>query len=105
MGTNAEGPEELVRARIRSGKIPIAGQYRLFGGRGDGGLCSCCDRIISRSEMAFEVDCPLNDKHVTLQVHLACFNFWINESRAYRLEKEAKKRDPHPGGPSHLLRT
>ena len=79
--------EDVVRTRIHDGQLPVAGQHRLFGGRGDGEVCACCDRIIHRSQMMFEVNCNLGTNvRISLHMHVPCFDVWTRESRAYWLE-------------------
>ena len=72
---------EEIRNRIRSGRIPIATGYRLFGGKGDGSLCACCDRFITGAEIQFDVECPApKGGWLSLPMHLNCFHAWCSES-------------------------
>src|SRR5579862_148090 len=72
---------EQIRTRIRSGNLPAAGTYRVFGVKGDGSVCACCDRCISSAEIQFDVECHCaKGGWAPLSMHLACFHTWRNES-------------------------
>ena len=73
---------QLLRTKMRAGKMPVSPKHRLFGGPGDGTPCACCDRIITRYEMAFEVECLVSGTLVVLAMHTRCFDAWIAEARA-----------------------
>ena len=70
---------EEVRARMRSGRLPAADGYRVFGVKGDGSVCACCDRAITDAEIQFDVECHNpNSGWSPLSMHLNCFHTWRN---------------------------
>jgi hypothetical protein len=72
---------EEVRARIRSGRLPTADSYRVFGVKGDGSVCACCDRSITDAEILFDVECHIpNSGWSPFSMHLNCFHSWRNAS-------------------------
>jgi len=71
---------DAIRARIRSGRLPGPEGHRLFGGKGDGTICACCDRFITSSEIQFDVESPRAGSWVSHSMHLACFELWRSES-------------------------
>jgi len=73
---------DSIRARIRSGRLPRAQGHRLFGGKGHGTLCACCDRFITSSQIQFDIESPRADGWVAHPMHLDCFELWRSESRA-----------------------
>jgi hypothetical protein len=80
-----DGISELIHSRLTSGRLPIAGGHRLFGGSGDGSICACCDRFVTRGQIQFEVECPARDgSPIALLMHVECFDVWCKESRALR---------------------
>ena len=99
------GVNELIRAKILAGRLPPCEGFRLFGGAGDGAPCACCDRIISASELEFEVECPVGAK-ATLPMHLHCFEAWRALARSAPVEalgrsgeEAAPAPQPPTGGP------
>jgi hypothetical protein len=78
----SESLRQRIRAAIQSGKLPQAQGYRLFGGKGDGSLCVCCDRFITGAEIQFDLECPTaSHSWVSLAMHLLCFELWRSEGR------------------------
>lgn len=72
---------EEVRTRIRSGRLPTADSYRVFGVKGDGSVCACCDRAITDAEIQFDVECHIaNSGWSPFSMHLNCFHTWRNAS-------------------------
>jgi hypothetical protein len=97
---------ELIRSRIRSGHLPAAEGYRLYGGKGDGSLCACCDRFITGAEIQFEVECPVpRGTWTPLPMHLHCFHAWCSESRALapRVTGGGVDSDAQPAGSREQL--
>ncbi len=97
---------ELIRSRIRSGHLPAAEGYRLYGGKGDGSLCACCDRCIGSTEIQFEVECPVpRGRWTPLPMHLNCFHAWCSESRALapRVTAAGADSDAQPVGSREQL--
>lgn len=73
---------DLIRTRIRSGRLPRPQGHRLFGGRGDGTLCACCDRFITSAEIQFDIESPAADGWESHPMHLDCFELWRSEAQA-----------------------
>jgi hypothetical protein len=74
---------EEIRARIRSGHLPPANTYRVFGVKGDGSPCACCDRCITDSEIQFDVECHTPQAGWSpFSMHLNCFHTWRSASVA-----------------------
>jgi hypothetical protein len=86
---------DLIRTRIRTGRLPSLQGHRLFGGKGDGALCACCDRFITSSEIQFDIESPRADGWVSHPMHLDCFELWRSESRATapKRTREIRERD------------
>lgn len=77
----------LIRARIRSGRLPSLQGHRLFGGKGDGALCACCDRFVTSSEIQFDIESPRAGDWVSHPMHLDCFERWRHESEAMSAQR------------------
>ena len=73
---------DLIRTRIRLGRLPTAKGHRLFGGRGEGTPCACCDRFITSSQIQFDIESPRAGGWVSHAMHQDCFELWRMESRA-----------------------
>jgi hypothetical protein len=70
----------LVRQRIRSGRLPPGPVNELFGGTGTGALCSCCDRVISADQIAFEIHAASDgSEQLRLMMHSHCMRIWYDE--------------------------
>jgi hypothetical protein len=91
---------DLIRARIRSGRLPRDQGHRLFGGKGEGTLCACCDRFITSAEIQFDIESPHAGEWVSHAMHLHCFELWRIESRASTPRRSAELAElerPAPG--------
>lgn len=65
---------EVIQSRIRSGLLPHASAaHGLFGGKGEGVPCACCGRLITASQIQFELDFAGG---TVIQMHLACHDEW-----------------------------
>jgi len=73
--------EEIAR-RLDTSSLPLAGQHKIFGGRGANEICDCCDGTIGPSDVLFEVEVVRAAGTVILAMHHTCFDLWIEESRA-----------------------
>jgi hypothetical protein len=67
--------------RLRDGELPRAPANRLYGGLGSDSTCACCDRMISRNQLEFEVEFAAMavgtpDKVV---MHPQCLRLWYEE--------------------------
>ena len=66
---------ELILSHIRSGRLPPAStKHGLFGGKGEGGPCGCCERLITAAQIQFEVDFTAA---VVIQMHVTCHDEWM----------------------------
>jgi hypothetical protein len=71
---------ESIRSQVRSGRLPSSStRHTLFGGKGEGGPCACCGRLITAAQIQFEVDFA---DAVILQMHPSCHDEWIEASIA-----------------------
>jgi hypothetical protein len=84
----------LIRARIRSGRLPSPQGHRLFGGKGDGALCACCDRFITSAEIQFDIESPRAGDWVSHPMHLDCFELWRHESEAISARRARDAEEP-----------
>jgi hypothetical protein len=70
----------IVRARIRSGILPVLLDSKSRVGRGTDALCMICDKAIFAAELAQE---PVGSRR-RAPAHLLCYRAWSEESRAVR---------------------
>ena len=99
---------ELIRQRLAEGSLPRFRGQRIYGGRGDGARCGCCDRPVGPDEIQYDVDQPPAGDDVTngtsildglsvfagrvnatataaersIPMHLACYRLWAELSEA-----------------------
>ncbi len=72
---------ELIRTRLVTGDLPRNVQYQIFGGKGDGVRCVCCDQPIGPHQVLYEVlSANKYGDGAALAMHLPCFNAWLIES-------------------------
>jgi hypothetical protein len=69
---------EQARAAIKNGKLPARAPTRTWGGPGVDAPCQVCGKIVSRSELEFEIQFEQDgggglDKY---HVHVRCFAAW-----------------------------
>lgn len=75
-----ENERALVRQRMRSGELPPGPAHELFGGRGTGAQCSCCDRLITPDQIEFEIHAASQgDAELRLMMHSHCMRIWYDE--------------------------
>jgi len=78
-----------IRWQLETGTVPPrADNQKLYGGRGAGQACSCCDRPVGGGEVLYEIE--LSDQSL-LAMHLQCFEMWELESQS-RAEKRQQTR-------------
>lgn len=67
--------EQLILERLLSGSLPSGTGHKIFGGKGDGIRCACCDELVTARQIQYDVE-P-NDAQ-SLAMHLNCYNAWAN---------------------------
>jgi hypothetical protein len=77
--------EQQIAARIRAGQLPCAHLYEVFGRRGDGLACACCDDPITSRQIEYDVElsCAMGPV-TTLPMHGFCYHAWHQVSSAIR---------------------
>jgi hypothetical protein len=70
----------LIRAKLRSGRLPYNRIPRLWGGPGAGETCDACGAIIPGEQMVIE-GIALSGGRQPLQLHVPCFGIWDAERR------------------------
>ena len=77
----------LIDERIRAGQLPHAERYEVYGRKGDGLPCACCDGPITRPHIEYDVEFFSNMGAVTtLPMHPACYRAWYEVSHTIRSE-------------------
>jgi hypothetical protein len=79
--SEAELREEIAR-RLDTMSLPVAGQQKMFGGPGNNQLCNCCDDLIPRGDVLYEVELDRGGSPIILAMHRRCFDIWMEESRS-----------------------
>jgi len=77
---------QLVQARIRAGQLPSADNYyEVFGRKGDGLHCACCDDPVTRQQIEYDVEfSSAMGVVMTLPMHTFCYRAWYEVSCAIR---------------------
>lgn len=76
---------QLTQARMHAGQLPCAGIYEVFGRKGDGLSCACCDDLITREQIEYDVEVLSEMGAVTtLPMHVYCYHVWYEVSTAIR---------------------
>jgi len=70
------GIADQVREKLRTGRLPAGKPEKLYGGHGDGLLCSACDQPILRAQIQYEFDVP---DEGTFRFHVGCLALWEGE--------------------------
>jgi hypothetical protein len=67
--------------RLRDGDLPRAPAIRLYGGVGSDTNCACCDRMISRDQLEFEVEFAVIAVGIPEKaaMHPECLRLWYDE--------------------------
>lgn len=68
---------EIVRRKIRSGRLPAALNVRVFIGHGSGFPCACCSRPIGRSQVEYELEFTPLDADRLCVLHVHCHRLWF----------------------------
>jgi hypothetical protein len=70
----------LIRTHIEAGALPRNPGHQLFGGKGDGARCACCNHPIEREQVLYEVMfAPAGGTPASFAMHMACYSAWLNE--------------------------
>jgi hypothetical protein len=89
MSDEADGSRQhrrLIAERLRSAVLPHYRGQRVFGGRGDGAPCACCDERIAPADVQYDVDQRETSEDGALErvrsipMHLHCYRLWVEES-------------------------
>ena len=117
-------PQELpnlIRSRIRAGRLPCQIAFGVSAVAGGDALCSCCDQPILFRDIQFDVEIAdeENDDTTLLAMHPPCFMAWITEvvrretkqasgidSRTVKLANLSEERscpDPLPNNCRHSV--
>ncbi len=68
---------DAIRARVGAGRLPSDGEVQIFGGKGDGAVCACCDLPITRTQIQYDIELRSVDGTMTvMSMHLDCFEAW-----------------------------
>lgn len=88
----------LVHSRLESGSLPADTGQRIFGSRGDGTRCACCDQRISDSEVQYDMVSTSEggEPASTVSMHLHCYQVWVQESGIRRVRILTQPNEP-PG--------
>jgi hypothetical protein len=79
MGNTADEIRQLIQTRILSGQLPRAGKHEMFGRKGDGLLCACCDGVITPQQIEYVAEFAELGA-VTLPIHADCYRAWLEVS-------------------------
>ncbi len=73
--------------RLECGSLPPDTGQRIFGSRGDGSRCACCDQPITASDVQYDMDSSSEDGAAsgTISMHLQCYEVWVQESGIRRI--------------------
>ncbi len=73
------GVRRLIIERLAAGTLPRSREQRIFGGRGDGAFCGCCDQPIGSADIQYDID-DEGAVQRTIPMHLHCYRLWVEES-------------------------
>jgi len=63
----------MIREKILAGTLPKEHCRMTWYGRGTGGICLACDRVITADEVEVECDLPHGG---TIRLHRWCYDVW-----------------------------
>lgn len=76
---------QLIKARIDAGRLPCALLYEVFGRKGDGLRCACCDAAITREQIEYDLEIfSPTGALTTLPMHPYCYYAWHEISASIR---------------------
>ena len=77
--------QQLIETRVHAGQLPYTSLYEVFGRRGDGLACACCDELITSQQIEYDVELPSAMGAVTtLPMHVFCYQVWHQACAAAR---------------------
>jgi hypothetical protein len=79
MGNIADEVRRVIQARILAGQLPRAGNHEMFGRKGDGLLCACCDEVITPQQIEYVAEFA-DSSALTLPLHAHCYRMWLEVS-------------------------
>lgn len=81
---------QLIRARMDAGQLPYASFYEVFGRKGGGLPCACCDELITRQQTEYDVELSSSLGVITtLPMHVCCYRAWHEVRAAVRRGESA----------------
>jgi hypothetical protein len=82
MSEGSEEQRQRLRAqiaeRLAAGILPPFSGQLVFGGRGEGKPCGCCDRPIAASDVQYDLDHQARN----ILMHLPCYRLWVEVSES-----------------------
>jgi hypothetical protein len=69
----------LARQRIEQSRLPATTRINIWGGHGNGQVCSLCDEPIRREEIEYELDDGGVASQRIFRFHLHCHGVWEGE--------------------------
>jgi hypothetical protein len=71
----------MILDRLLSGRLPPRREHDLLGSYGERVRCVCCDKLIAKSQIQYDVDAHSRSGHLSsLSMHLDCYNMWAEAS-------------------------
>ena len=61
---------------IEAGRLPAAGQLKLWGGMGCGGECALCAQVVTPEQVQYEVEQPRETGTRSYFFHMVCHAAW-----------------------------
>jgi hypothetical protein len=97
MSEKVENLVDVIRSRVLSAQLPRYLNSRVFAGPGDGLVCVCCDAVIERRELEYELEIGLEDDSAPPCVmHLQCYQLWFGVLRSLEIESTHLKATDTP---------
>jgi hypothetical protein len=92
---NQKNLQQLILTRIDQGNLPPAGRHELFGRKGDGLPCVCCDRLITPQQIEYDVEFA-GDIGTVMPMHAGCYHAWqeVSCSMHFAPRGESMGRNP-----------
>ena len=69
----------LIREKIRDGRLPSGRTVRFWGGPGAGQLCDACETPVTKDQLAIEDFSSNATGTKLLLIHASCFQIWDAE--------------------------
>ncbi len=82
-GGRKERLSDSIRDRVRRGLLPRDYQSAAEVDLGDGRACGCCDRVVTRSEVRYEVAHRTSQgRRILIPMHGSCLDRWRDVVRS-----------------------